>query len=144
MDFGVRYVNVSDTQLRVNFFDLAGATEYQGIRYDFLTQPHANAVLLVFDVTSRASFEALPLYIQETQAANKSAVYTLIIAGNKVDGDAGKRVVEQVEAEQFAAKHNAVYYDCSASTGLNVDELFNYMFQDVVRKIKRQISNEAG
>ena len=57
IDFGVKPVSVDGEAWRVNFFDMAGGPEYFDIRNEFYKD--AQGALLVFDVGSKASLDAL-------------------------------------------------------------------------------------
>lgn len=52
-------------QVRVNLWDLAGPPEYLEVRNEFYKD--SQAALLVYDVTHRASFEALGTWLEEAQ-----------------------------------------------------------------------------
>ena len=53
------------SQVRVNLWDLAGPLEYLEVRNEFYKD--TQAALLVFDVTNRASFEALSGWLEEAR-----------------------------------------------------------------------------
>ncbi len=52
-------------QVRVNLWDLAGPDEYYEVRNEFYKD--AQGALLVYDVTNRASFEMLELWLDEAK-----------------------------------------------------------------------------
>lgn len=82
----------------------------------------AMAVLLVFDLTSSASFEALPRLISEVDYhLGPSAVK--IVAGAKADL-VGPLGAERVEVGDFLERHNLRFIETSAKTNSNIDELF--------------------
>ena len=66
-DYGFKVVNpnndVQTLTAKIHFIDLAGATEYSPVRQAFHT--HTSAILLVYDVNDRASFDALPEWVDE-------------------------------------------------------------------------------
>lgn len=53
-------------QVRVNLWDLAGSDEYIEVRNEFYKE--AQGCLLVYDVTSRSSFESLGRWLAESKA----------------------------------------------------------------------------
>ena len=57
-----------------------------------------------------------------------------VLVGNKSD-DVGKRVVKKEQAEEFARKNGMIYFETSAKSGENVEN----MFTNLTRKIKSQI-----
>jgi hypothetical protein len=53
----VRSVNIGDVEVKVNFWDLSGHPEFFDVRNEFYRD--AQGAMLVYDVSSRRSFEAL-------------------------------------------------------------------------------------
>jgi DnaJ homolog subfamily C member 27 len=83
VDYGVKPVNISGRQIRVNFWDLSGHEAFFEIRNEFYKD--AQGILLVFDVTSRDSFEALPEWLAEAAkfGANIKNI-PIVVCANKV------------------------------------------------------------
>lgn len=65
IDFGVKPVTVKGEAVRVNFFDMAGGSQYTDIRIEFYKE--AQGVLLVFDVNNKSSFAALDSWLEEAK-----------------------------------------------------------------------------
>ncbi len=63
IDFGVKPVTVGGQLVRINFFDMAGGTEYYDIRNEFYKD--AQGVIFVFDVENKQSFDNLENWVQE-------------------------------------------------------------------------------
>lgn len=135
VDYGVKPVKVDSADVRVNFWDLSGHPEFFEIRNEFYKE--AQGVLLVFDVTNRDSFEALDDWIKEASKFGASTrEVTFVLCGNKADITGKKRVVEEAEARQYAANRNLIYFETSANNGQNVHEMFEFLFQSVVRNVR--------
>jgi len=74
----------SSTDIKIDFFDLSGDAAYSEVRNEFYS--NVDGVLLVFDVTSRQSFESLDSWINELRKYGISTENTtLVLVGNKVD-----------------------------------------------------------
>ncbi len=83
IDYGVKPVSVEGDTVRVNFFDMAGGDEYEEIRTEFYRD--AQGAMLVFDVASKDSLDALEKWMREGEKHGLSSpVYVLV--GNKTDG----------------------------------------------------------
>ena len=129
MDYGVKKVNISGNKVAVNFFDLSGSPNYQEIRNNFFSD--AQVVLLVFDLENRESFNNVSKW-ENTMKSNglniKEAVIFLL--GNK--SDAKTKEVDASEAIAFAKKRGYEYFPTSASTGENINEVFDKAFEKAV------------
>ena len=84
----------------------------------------ANVALIVFDITSHASFEALPIWI-ENFYKNGPEQKNIILIGNKKDLEENRQVTQE-EAQTFSEINNMMYFETSAKEGDNIDYVFNY------------------
>ena len=88
-DYGLKTTNktMNDgtaTDVKVDFFDLSGDEAYSEVRNEFYN--NIDGVLLLFDVTSRQSFESLDSWIKELRKYGISTENTtLVLIGNKAD-----------------------------------------------------------
>ena len=74
----------TSTDIKVDFFDLSGDSAYSEVRNEFYS--NVDGVLLVFDVTSRQSFESLVSWLNELRKYGISTENTtLVLVGNKAD-----------------------------------------------------------
>ena len=83
----------------------------------------ANWVVIVYDITSRESFENIEIYIKEKQESEiKKNIW--VIWGNKID-KYGKRMVPSEEGMKMAEKFNAYFIEVSAKNRTNIENLAN-------------------
>ena len=75
------------------------------------------AVILVFDITNRKSFENLEFWMDRIYQNSRNGI-KIILLGNKEDLKR-KREVEHVEAMRFADRHKIAYEEISAKSGFN-------------------------
>ena len=87
----------------------------------------AAAGILVFDVTSSASFESLEYWLRELRAYSAGVV--VVVCGNKADAPVRLRAVSTATAADWAAAHGCEFLETSAKTGLNVAEVFMHIGQ---------------
>jgi DnaJ family protein C protein 27 len=132
IDYGVKPVNIDGDDVRVNFWDMSGHPEFFEIRNEFYKD--AQGCILVYDASSRESFEELDSWLNEATkyGANPRDVVIILVC-NKTDK---KRQVSEDEGREFAASRNLAYFETSASSGQNVHEMFNFLFQSVMRKLR--------
>ena len=74
---------------------------------------NVHAVVFVFDVTRRESFDHLVEWIGECEKHNLANSVHRIIIGNKCDLE-GKRVVSEAEAQKFADEYRLPLFETSA------------------------------
>lgn len=130
VDYGVKSVDIEGYEVRVNFWDLSGHSEFFDVRNEFYKD--TQGVLLCFDLSSRRSFEALDNWLNEARkygCSESSAQFVLV--GCKLDK---KRIVTESEANSWARQHGIPYFETSSNTGANVMDMFESLFERVVRR----------
>jgi len=90
---------------------------------------------LVYDITRKETFENITKWLEETKNyANESM--TIVLVGNKTDlaamweylkkikkGNYFRREVKYEEGERFAKENNLLFFEASAKTAYNVDNV---------------------
>ena len=122
VDFLMKSVIINGITVKLQLWDTAGQEKYKSMVSSYYRG--ANVALIVFDLTSRPSFDALPLWI-ENFYKNGPEQKNIILIGNKKDL-VDDRQVTQEEAEMFAETNNMIYFETSAKDGDNIDYVFNY------------------
>lgn len=126
IDFGVKPVVVEGYgDVRVNFFDFAGGPEYFEIRNEFYKD--AQGALLVFDLASKATLDALDKWLKEAEEFGMRTA-ALVLCGNKCDNK--KHEVTEAEARRWAGSHGGMpYFETSAKDGDNVSKAFDQLYK---------------
>ena len=93
----------------------------------------ANVVLFVFSLEDRTSFEELNEWVKAAEP-DVDNMPILFVVGNKNDL-VEERKVESEQAELFAKKIGAFYYEVSAKTGSGIEELFNRVAEESYNKL---------
>ena len=115
------YTNPSGRQLRIRLvlWDLAGQPSYNELRQRYMDG--AVIGLIIYDVTRPPSFMAVHDWFMKFVAVCPKASVALLankvdLEGRKVPVEAGKMLAEWLEVK---------YFEVSAKTGKNIEELFN-------------------
>ena len=92
----------------------------------------ANAAFVVFDLTSKSSFDCLNEWIKNYyKYSNPEEEKNVVLIGNKSDL-VDKREVTEEEIEKFAKDNHIMYFETSAKDGKNINV---FMFLFYCRKI---------
>lgn len=93
--------------------------------------------LLVYDITSRKSFEEVHRWLKELKnEAHPESVVMLI--GNKSDLE-DKREISCEEAMRFAVKNDLMFMETSALSNVNVEEAFNALVTNIFDKLATKL-----
>lgn len=133
VDYYSKVFHWRDQVVKLQVWDTAGQDRFRSIVKTY----YRNAIggLIVFDVTSRDSFDNVEGWLSEAREAHGDDQYVYILVGNKCDLT-GDRVVRMEEARDYAAKNNMRYVETSAITGANVKEVFNYLVGGIMTMIE--------
>ena len=104
-----------------DIYDTAGQEKYRSIAK--LYYKNARVVILVYDITSKKSFEVMQSYWYEQVKDIPTENLILAIAANKSD-KYEERQVENEDGEEFADKINAIFVETSAKNDSGIDKLF--------------------
>ena len=91
-----------------------------------------NGIILVFDITSKSSFENLNHWLLDIKDNFDNP--NLVLFGNKVNLEE-KREVSKEEIEKFATNNKMAYVETSAKTGNGINEGFDYIASEAYDKI---------
>jgi small GTP-binding protein len=112
---------IGDATYRLVLWDTAGQENYRALAPN--TVRGAQAAILVFDVTSRDSFDNIPAWID---LMRNTADCAFVIVGNKVDL-AEQRQVQFDDGDELAKRYSVAYYETSARTGHGIEDLFGHV-----------------
>uniref|UniRef100_A0A8H7XRU8 Ras-domain-containing protein n=1 Tax=Psilocybe cubensis TaxID=181762 RepID=A0A8H7XRU8_PSICU len=127
VDFRVHKMDVKGKKVKLSIWDTAGQERFRTITSSYYRG--AQGIILVYDVSNRESFEALPRWYSELETYVSSSVVKILV-GNKVDKEFSRQV-PTAEAEKFAARMSSLFIETSAKTSVGVKEAF----QEVVESI---------
>ncbi|MFW9866801.1 MAG: Rab family GTPase [Candidatus Thorarchaeota archaeon] len=129
-----KVIKVNDNLVNLILWDIAGQSKFEVMRRHFYKG--AEAVILIFDLTNRKSFDSVSNWFKDIQKNIKpyQEKFFGFILGNKEDLEA-ERNVSLEEAKQVAENLHLEYLETSAKTGKNVEESF-YKVAELLVKSK--------
>ncbi len=86
----------------------------------------------MYSVTDRKSFEGISYWTKSLDENCKEGI-SKVLVGNKTDLE-DMRQVTAAEGRDVAEKNKMLFYEASAKTGINVEELFVNVARDIVLK----------
>ncbi|KLO11982.1 ras-domain-containing protein [Schizopora paradoxa] len=130
VDFRVHKLEVNGKKVKLSIWDTAGQERFRTITSSYYRG--AQGIILVYDISNRETFDALPRWYTELETYVSSSVVKIVV-GNKVDKEFSRQVSTsegRAFAERMSGK-DALFIETSAKTSQGVQEAF----QEVVRRI---------
>ena len=140
LDFKVKNVQLDDgNTYRVQIWDTAGQDRFHAITRNYFKNAHG--IILIYDVTLIESFQNVKNWIKQIKEEVTDKV-SIILVGNKIDME-NQRVVSKEEGEKMAASYGLKFFECSAKTGENVEEIFKDIVTKTVENFSKVDEKEA-
>ncbi|CAM9398065.1 unnamed protein product, partial [Discosporangium mesarthrocarpum] len=132
VDFKWKLMTVNEEEVTVQVWDTAGQERFHKITKAYYRGSHG--IVLVYDVTNPSSLENIDYWMKNIRDNSDPRVQTCLV-GNKVDlresHGLGRETVESQNGQQIANRHSSDFFECSAKTGVNVEDAFDSIVQKV-------------
>jgi len=139
VDFKIRTMNLEGKTTKVQIWDTAGQERFRTITTAYYRG--ANGIVVVYDVTSRESFENVKDWLKEIDRFADDNVIILLV-GNKCDL-AMERVVSYEEGKEFSERYGVEFIESSAKTNVNVEKAFTTLAANVKKRIRHISLNSS-
>jgi len=124
-----KVIEVDGQSIKLQITDTAGQERFRTLTSSYYRK--AQAIIIVYDITNKESFDDLEGYIREGNRYSEHS--EKFIVANKMDLVAN-RVVQRSDGENLASLHGIPHYEVSAKTGEGVDKFF----ETVARKFAQR------
>ncbi|XP_018409588.1 PREDICTED: ras-related protein Rab-37 isoform X3 [Nanorana parkeri] len=129
-----KVITLDGLKVNLQIWDTAGQERFRSVTHAYYRD--AQALLLLYDVTNKASFDNIRAWLTEVhEFAHKDVVIMLL--GNKCDVTS-TRVVRREDGESLAKEYGIPFMETSAKTGINVE----LAFLAVARALKQRSSQQ--
>jgi small GTP-binding protein len=115
--------------VRLEVWDTAGQERFKTVTNTYYRK--ARAVLLCFDVSSRASFADVSQWLNDVRTSAPPSTQCALVA-MKTDIPADAWTVPSSEAYAWARARDMLFFEVSAKSGSNVEETFSAVAQHLV------------
>jgi small GTP-binding protein len=132
-EYSSKDIIINNKQYQIQIWDTAGQEYFRSIIRSYYN--NSACAIVVYDITSKKSFNDVENWIDEC-TNNSPYDINLVLVGNKIDLE-NERVVSYDEGKKLALKYNMLFFECSAKTGKNINNIFNESLQEIDKKIEK-------
>lgn len=119
VEFGAKNMALNNKSYRIQIWDTAGQENFRSITRAY----YKNSVcaIVVYDITNRDSFGNIQTWVEDCKNQSPKTIF-LVLVGNKCDLE-DKRKVQYNEGLELAKTNGMLFFETSAKTGVNVEEV---------------------
>ncbi|KAJ0102015.1 hypothetical protein Patl1_06297 [Pistacia atlantica] len=132
IDFKIRTIELDGKRIKLQIWDTAGQERFRTITTAYYRG--AMGILLVYDVTDESSFNNIRNWIRNIEQHASDNVNKILV-GNKADMDESKRAVPTSKGQALADEYGIKFFETSAKTNLNVEEVFFSIAKDIKQRL---------
>ena len=131
VEFGAKNITVNNKIYRIQIWDTAGQENFRSITRAY----YKNSVcaMVVYDITNKDTFNNVQTWIEDCKNQSPKTIF-MVLVGNKNDLE-DKRQVKYEDGMELANKNGMMFYETSAKSGFNVEEIFNSSAKAIAQKI---------
>uniref|UniRef100_A0A0K0F0F0 Rab-44 (projected from Caenorhabditis elegans ortholog 4R79.2) n=1 Tax=Strongyloides venezuelensis TaxID=75913 RepID=A0A0K0F0F0_STRVS len=138
VDFTVKTININDKKVTIQLWDTAGQERFRSITKQYFRK--ANAVVLMYDITSEKTFINVRNWIESVKKGVEDRCIMCLI-GNKLDlcNDSTNREVPYEYGKNLAKEFGMSFYETSAYTRFNVNECIEELAKSLQLQEEKEI-----
>ncbi|MQL87302.1 hypothetical protein Taro_019842, partial [Colocasia esculenta] len=128
----IRTIELDGKRIKLQIWDTAGQERFRTITTAYYRG--AMGILLVYDVTDESSFNNIRNWIRNIEQHASDNVNKILV-GNKADMDESKRAVPTSKGQALADEYGIKFFETSAKTNLNVEQVFFSIARDIKQRL---------
>ena len=129
IDFRAKTIQINGYEVKLKIWDTAGEERFRNITNQYYKG--ADGIILVFDLTNFDTMNKIRDWYNQIKNNTSSNDIGLVLVANKSDL---KREVSNEECLNLSKELNIQFYETSALTGEGVNEIFEYITQEIISK----------
>ena len=126
----------SKKKVKLQLWDTAGQERYMSVNKLFLQR--VQGIILMYDITRRESYENLNKWVQLIN--DNTFNIPVILVGNKIDDEDENRIVRAEEGRTFAKNNGYLFYEASALSGKNVNNVIYDLSEAIISTLEHTFS----
>ena len=125
-------ISIDNRNVRIQIWDTAGEEAFRSITRSYYKS--SACAFIVYDITEQKTFYDVTSWLNDCRDLCYKDILIYLI-GNKNDLE-DKRQVSKEEGQQFAEENNLVFFETSALTGNNIEEIFVQSATELVKRLE--------
>jgi len=134
IDFHIKTLEVDGSQIRLQIWDFAGEERFRFLLPSYIVG--ASGGIFMYDITRSSSLRNLTNWLEaiNNKASTIEEQIPILLVGGKIDLEENRAVDMELGAETAKQSNLCGFLECSAKTGYNVEEIFETITQQIIKK----------
>ena len=124
----------NNKEIKLCLWDTAGQERFRAAAFKTIKSVHG--IALVFDVSSKESFNNINLWLNDIKDNFEDPC--LVLFGNKVDKPKEEWEITNEEIKAFVKQKNLTYFETSAKKNIGIDEGLAHIANDAYVKLSKK------
>eukprot|EP01040_Poterioochromonas_malhamensis_P010821 gene10823-11795_t len=137
VDYKAKEISIGEDSVKLQIWDTAGQERFRAMTSAFYSK--AQGVVVTFDVSQRDSFTALENWLRDIKQLAPPHC-SILLCANKVDLAPDLWRVRKEEYESYAREIGVPLFECSASSGLNVNPMFTELAKQILLSHRSELT----
>ena len=138
-DYKSKLITLPSTKqkIKLQIWDTAGQEKYMSMNKSLFQR--VQGIILMYDITNRETFERLHIWMNLIKQMTNEI--PIILVGNKLDLEDSEehgRIVEYNEGDDFANENEIDFFEVSAVSGANIDNVFISIAEKVLNSLQSE------
>ena len=141
IDFYIKTIKFRKKEYKLKIYDTAGQEIYHNLALNIFKK--CQGLILVYSIDNNNSFNNVKnKWIKDIDDFLDLTKIPIILVGNKKDLE-NERTISEKEGMEIAKQKKFFFYETSAKTGENVNQIFQCLFEQIinVENIKKEDNN---
>ena len=136
LEFDSKIIILNNNLIKLQIWDICG----QGNNQNNIKSYYKGVfgIILTYDITDQNSFKNIHNWIKEIEENSQANIYKVLV-GNKCDKP--DRVVTEEEGKKLSEDFNMSFFETSAKTNYNVNEVFNFLTEEILKSNEGKLQN---
>lgn len=131
VEFAEKIIELNELKYKLQIWDTSGQENFMSLTRSYYR--NVACAIIVYDISNRNSFLNVQSWMKDCRE-NSSGYCQFVLVGNKCDLQ-DQRTVTKEEGSEFALENKILFFETSAKTGLNVQEIFIESIKQIEKKI---------